>query len=279
MDSFDPLDPSSRSTPDSTDFEKVERDELLVGEADSSTGELDVGGAGDAPAAVRAKLLPSDSELSGLFDFLNTIPPYTLDLLYWRCPKKTGFVFGSILVLLISLSMYSVITIVAYLALAILSGTFTYVAYRKCLTALQKSGEGNPFEIYLSRDVMGSMEQDLKHGLESTLVQAGKCLDLLRHYFLIADIFDSVKFAVFLWLLTYIGAWFNLLTITILAHISIFTLPKIYEVHRDQIDSYVNLVSSQISAQYPVLCGKVKETFGGIWDKIAVMIPGKAKAQ
>ena len=59
MDGFDPHHPSSRSTPDSTDFEKVEREDVMeaaaaaaaTAEADSSTRDEALGGGGgDTPS-------------------------------------------------------------------------------------------------------------------------------------------------------------------------------------------------------------------------------------
>jgi hypothetical protein len=58
-------------------------------------------------------------------------------------------------------------------------------------------------------------------------LKVGDSVVLVRHYVLIEDVFDSIKFAVFLWFLTYVGAIFNLLTLLILGHVSFFTLPKV----------------------------------------------------
>lgn len=38
----------------------------------------------------------------------------------------------------------------------------------------------------------------------------------LRRLFLVEDIIDSIKFGVILWVFTYIGAWFNGMTLVIL---------------------------------------------------------------
>jgi len=300
MDGADPLVPSTTSSPDSSDFEKVEKEDLIGAmnsvspsgfEPDSSTGHDAFRGAGDAPemkvetpsskqsaASASAASTPA-SEHADLFGFLQSIPSDVLDLLYWRCPKKTSVVFVSVLLLLVSLSLFSVVSILAYVALCVLSVTFSFVVYRKCLAAVQKSGEGNPFLEYLKDDVVISLNDKCQNYLEKALVQVGDSVVLVRHYVLIEDVFDSIKFAVFLWFLTYVGAIFNLLTLLILGHVSFFTLPKVYEVHRDQIDSYVKLVMDQIQAQYPVIRGKIESQFGGVWEKISAMIPGKAKSQ
>ena len=39
---------------------------------------------------------------------------------------------------------------------------------------------------------------------------------------------DTVKFGLSLWFLTYIGAWFNAMTLIVLAWLAAFSLPKAY---------------------------------------------------
>ena len=69
-----------------------------------------------------------------------------IELLYWRDVKKSGIVFGSMLVLLLSLALFSVLSVVAYLSLAALTVTITFVVYKKVLGAVQKAGDGHPFK-------------------------------------------------------------------------------------------------------------------------------------
>merc|ERR1712228_749018 len=51
----------------------------------------------------------------------------------------------------------------------------------------------------------------------------------LRRLFLVEDMVDTIKFGLSLWLLTYIGSWFNMLTLLILAWIILFASPKLYQ--------------------------------------------------
>ena len=73
-------------------------------------------------------------------------PPTAVDLLYWRDIKQTGIVFGSCLLLLFSLTQFSVVSVVAYLALAALSATISFRIYKSVLQAVQKTDEGHPFK-------------------------------------------------------------------------------------------------------------------------------------
>ena len=68
------------------------------------------------------------------------------DLLLWRDVKKSGVVFGSGFVLLVSLALFSVLSVVAYLALVVLTITVSFRLYKSVLAAVQKTGDGHPFK-------------------------------------------------------------------------------------------------------------------------------------
>lgn len=194
-----------------------------------------------APAQAAAASGGSSSSVS----FMKNIDPRVLDLIYWRDVKKTGVVFGSMMVLLLSLAMFSVLSVVAYLSLAALTVTISFRVYKNILQAVQKTGEGHPFKQFLDVDI--AIPSDKVHQAADHIVQHASCtLRELRHLFLVEDLIDSIKFALLLWVLTYIGAWFNGMTLIILATITIFSLPKVYEVYKVQIDQYLDLARAQI---------------------------------
>lgn len=72
--------------------------------------------------------------------------PTAIDLLYWRNVKQSGAVFSSVLLLLFSLTQFSVVSVGAYLALAALSATISFRIYKSVLQAVQKTDEGHPFK-------------------------------------------------------------------------------------------------------------------------------------
>lgn len=69
-----------------------------------------------------------------------------VDLIYWRDVKKTGVVFGGVMMILISLAYLSLISVVAYTSLTVLSGTITFRIYKNIMQAVQKSQDGHPFK-------------------------------------------------------------------------------------------------------------------------------------
>jgi len=183
--------------------------------------------------------------------------PTVSELVYWRDPKKSGVVFGSIFVILIALIFFSFISVVAYTSLALLTGTFAFRVYKNVLQAVQKTNEGHPFKEYLETDL--SLQSDKSEEVYKAVVNyLNVAVNRLRHYFLVEDLVDSAKFGAALYMLTYLGSWFNGLTLLIIAFIALFALPKVYESNKAIIDQYVDLawakiseVNSKVSAAIP----------------------------
>ncbi|XP_060105265.1 reticulon-4 isoform X3 [Heteronotia binoei] len=171
--------------------------------------------------------------------------PSVVDLLYWRDIKKTGVVFGASLFLLLSLTVFSIVSVVAYIALGLLSMTISFRIYKGVIQAIQKSDEGHPFRAYLKKDVAVSEELVQKYS-HVVLGHFNNTIKELRRLFLVDDLVDSLKFALLMWVFTYVGALFNGLTLMILAVISLFSIPVIYEKHQVQIDHYLGLVNKNV---------------------------------
>lgn len=70
-------------------------------------------------------------------------------LIYWRDPKKSGPVFGCILGVLLSLAYFSLISVLAYLSLLVLTGTIAIRIHNTVLQAIQKTSDGHPFKSVL----------------------------------------------------------------------------------------------------------------------------------
>lgn len=183
------------------------------------------------------------------------------DLIFWRDVKKTGFVFGTTLIVLLSLAAFSVISVVSYLILALLSVTISFRVYKSVIQAVQKSEEGHPFKAYLDVDITLSSEA-FHNYVNAALVHVNRALKLIIRLFLVEDLVDSLKLAVFMWLMTYVGAVFNGITLLILAELLVFSVPIVYEKYKTQIDHYVGIARDQTKS---------------IVEKIQAKLPGIAK--
>ncbi|XP_055388104.1 clustered-asparagine-rich protein-like isoform X2 [Condylostylus longicornis] len=170
----------------------------------------------------------------------NCLHPRVESLIYWRDVKKSSLVFGIGMVVLLAISCYSVISVIAYSALISLSGTIAYRIYKNLLAAVQKTSDGHPFKEYLDWDINLSQEK-VQNICTIFVAHLNAFITEIRRLFLVEDLVDSLKFGVILWVLTYVGSWFNGMTLVILAYISIFSLPKIYEQNKQIIDQNLDI--------------------------------------
>lgn len=69
-----------------------------------------------------------------------------IDLIYWRCLKKTGIVVVTGLVLLFSLTMYTFLSVVTFFSMALLTVSLLYRVGMTVMGAIQKTGTDNPFK-------------------------------------------------------------------------------------------------------------------------------------
>lgn len=183
----------------------------------------------------------------------------------WRDPRRSALVLGASLVLLLSLATLSAVSVCAHLALALLCVTVSLRVYRALLQALHKAEEGHPFRAYLELDITLSPET-FRAAAAAAAPPLNRALRLLLRLFLVEDLVDSLKLAVCMWLLTYIGAVFNGITLLILAELLAFTLPPLYEKYKVQIDQYMAIARShtkdlmaKIQAKVPGLAKKKPE--------------------
>jgi hypothetical protein len=169
-----------------------------------------------------------------------------LDLIYWKDPKKSGVVFGGTLVLLLCLACFSFISVFAYLGLAVLTVTVNFRVYKYLANTVQKHEQANPFKPYLEKDI--TVPQDKVHEQVDVFVQhLQDLLRQLRRLFLVESIVDSLKFALLLWALTYVGSWFSGMALVTIAFIALFTVPKLYETYKEPIDKYYDLAHKHVT--------------------------------
>ncbi|CAH3145274.1 unnamed protein product [Pocillopora meandrina] len=177
----------------------------------------------------------------------NGVDQRVIDLIYWRCLKKTGIVVAIELVLLFSLTMYTFLSVVTFFSMALLTVSLLYRVGMTVMGAIQKSGTENPFKTVLERDVDIPKEKAVEF-VEASIDHINCYSKELRRLFLVEDIVDSIKFGLLLWVLSYVGAWFSALTLIIIGVIVLFSVPRLYEDHQDKVDEYVQLARKKVGS-------------------------------
>ncbi|XP_075846097.1 reticulon-2 isoform X1 [Microtus pennsylvanicus] len=197
------------------------------------------------------------------------------DLLYWKDTRTSGAVFTGLMASLLCLLHFSIVSVAAHLALLGLCATISLRVYRKVLQAVHRGDGTNPFQAYLDMDLTLTREQTerLSQQIASQVVSTAT---QLRHFFLVEDLVDSLKLALLFYILTFVGAIFNGLTLVILGVVALFTIPLLYRQHQAQIDQYVGLVTNQLSH----IKAKIRAKIPGTGTPAASAVSGsKAKAE
>uniref|UniRef100_M3Y3F3 Reticulon n=2 Tax=Mustela putorius furo TaxID=9669 RepID=M3Y3F3_MUSPF len=208
-----------------------------------------------------------------------TLEPLLLvaDLLYWKDTRTSGVVFTGLMVSLLCLLHFSIVSVTAHVALLLLCGTISLRVYRKVLQAVHRGDGANPFQAYLdvdltlTREQMERLSQQIASRVVSVAIQ-------LRHFFLVEDLVDSLKLALLFYILTFVGAVFNGLTLLILGVICLFTVPLLYRQHQAQMDQYVGLVTNQLSHIKAKIRAKIPGS-GALASAAAAVSGAKAKAE
>lgn len=149
-------------------------------------------------------------------------------LVYWESPAHSAAVFLPVTAVLVSLGCSSLISVVSWSGLLLLGLVFLLHVSSALLDKLAKP---NPIRDPLAQ--LGQMDltvsQEAVAKLSSCLVsEFNCCATTLKKIILVEDWLSTLKFAGLCYLLSFIGGWFNALSLVTLAWIATFTLPKIY---------------------------------------------------
>ncbi|XP_029706361.1 reticulon-3-like isoform X2 [Takifugu rubripes] len=187
----------------------------------------------------------SSSLVNNYSSSLGEITHAVLQLVHWKEPKKTAAAFSGSLLVLVSVATLSIISVVSYSLLTCLCVTITFRVYKSVIQAVQKSDEGHPFRSLLDRDISVSSEW-IRSLAGQSLVHVNCFISQTRRLMLVEDLVDSMKVTAVMWVMTYVGAIFNGITLLIIADILCFTAPLIYQRKKTQIDQYIALIKSRV---------------------------------
>ncbi|XP_057207131.1 reticulon-2a isoform X3 [Triplophysa rosa] len=176
-----------------------------------------------------------------------------MDLIYWNNMERTGMVFTGLVVGLLSLFQLSIITVVSTLSLAIMCFTISVRIYYKLLHVLQLGDGVNPFQSYLELDISLSGEE-AQHYMQKSIVLVCSSVDSLRNLIFVGNLFNSLKFMLLIYLVTFLGALCNGLTLLIMGVIGVFSVPLFYTRHQDKVDSSFAAVQAHIDSIKDFFC-------------------------
>ncbi|OQV26264.1 putative Reticulon-4 [Hypsibius exemplaris] len=171
---------------------------------------------------------------------------YIRDLVMWQNVKDSAVIFSFGGFVLFSLAYFSFISVLSYGALTVLLLASALVFARQLIFTLQqRPGSAHPFQRLLELDVV--IPPEYAHQQVDMLLQpVNQTLIRMRNVFLADSLGQSLKWALAIYLMTYVGAWFNLLTLAMVVWALAFTVPKFYVTYRAQIDRMLRVMRDRM---------------------------------
>jgi len=167
-------------------------------------------------------------------------------MIYWEDPIQTGVVFGTVLVILTSLSYCSLLSVVAYSALTLLFVVLAVKVYSYVMVKTGKADESSDPLLKVAELNMTVTESHITSHAQCISGSINWVATRAKGLLLMESHMDTVKLTLCLYGMTYIGAWFNALTLIILTWVGVFTLPKIYLNNQSQVDEVLAKVMAQV---------------------------------
>lgn len=205
----------------------------------------------------------------------HSVPKWATELVMWRDVKKTAPVFLGGLVFLTMLISLSLISAIAYIGLFILVDVVVLKAVGKFAPKLLEgspisgllcgAGENKKFEI---------TREQAERFVDVALPHMNQTIEHVQVILSLNNPVETAKHTLIFWILTYIGAYFNLLTLITIAFVLVFTVPRVYEQFQPQFDNLGALLKQHLDQVLKLAHTKIEELKQKFRER-----SGKEKAQ
>ncbi|OAF67745.1 Reticulon-3 [Intoshia linei] len=166
------------------------------------------------------------------------------DLIHWKDFKITLGVYGSAIILYLSLSSFSVISITSYLFGFLLLTTCFCRVYTTLSHAYKKEDSAHCFErllIYDFKNIENYLlaNQDVFRNLILTIFLRLRDIIFVKHWI------ETLKYILLCYIMSYVGSWFNALTLLFLVVTSVFVLPVFYTNYKDKLSKIIDVAMNK----------------------------------
>ena len=180
----------------------------------------------------------------------------------WTHPPASGLALVAGLGVLISLVKFSLISVVSHTLLSILLIGVAAKVYVELMGFLKKPCT-DPLDNVRDIEVTLPAEQ-VETFVTSSAEHLNTVATSLKSLILVEDYVESIKFGVLMYILSFVGAMFNTLSLLILAWIGAFIFPTVYDQNQDKFDD---------------MAAQLTEKYRAINDKVSSMIPAAKKVE
>lgn len=187
-------------------------------------------------------------------------------ILHWKNPIETGIIFAIGSTIILALTFFSIISVFAYSGLGLIIGASLIRTYKVVAKTFNMPSETRIDQVWNKALALNvTLQPEKMHQLvDSSLGNLNTALVYVKQVLLVEDKVATITFGLFLYVLTYIGAWFNGMTLITLVYISLFSWPLVYDNNKAKIDEYIHLVSKQISTHVSSLTQRITSLASGL---------------
>lgn len=212
------------------------------------------------PSSAEPAELADSTEGTPFVDALKKSPFYShvSSILHWNDPVQSALLFGigNFFFFLITCGDYTVVSLFAYLALALLFVAGVYANGTLLRAYLKKEKYENPFSAKLKNPFVLA-EGDLKPHVDAFVGVVNDFLHLTRHAIYFTDTVFSVKIAVIVWFIAIVGGAFSGIVLLYGIFLAAFVWPRIYQEKQADIDRVYGIALAHLNQYYDLVISKL----------------------
>jgi len=210
---------------------------------------------------INNKIDSSTTPTKGDTSVYNELISQAEDLIYWRNPIKSGLVFltGLFTFFVLTVGGYTVISLISNLLLWLLVISFAYTNGTMMFATFQGKTPSNP---HISRWGDGKFDiskETVDEYVEFLLPYVNKGIDFAREVAFCLNNMKTLRVIGALWVISIFSNLFSGLTLLFLEFFLVFSVPRLYEMNKQQVDKYAEFALSQAKTYYEQISTIIKE--------------------
>jgi len=183
---------------------------------------------------IKAEKVEEKEEPKTYISIIKQDPSYNdvSQIFHWRDPVKSGLLFGifNLFFFLLTWGEYTIVTLVSYLELALLSVCLGYANYVVLRASwIQGKQAENPFKERFKNAKFHISKETVEKHLNTIVNLVNLTIDNFRDVFYCTNNFVSLQFIVYFYLFATVGSWFSGTTLIYLVVLGFFVWPRLYE--------------------------------------------------
>jgi len=174
------------------------------------------------------------------------------DLIYWKNTIKSGLVFatGLFTFFVLTVGGYTVISLTSNLLLWILVISFAYTNGTMMFATFQGKSPVNPHISRWGEDKFNITKETIEEYIECLLPYVNKGIDFAREVAFCTNNMRTLKVIGALWVISIFSNLFSGLTLLFLEFFLAFSIPRLYEMNKQQVDKVAEIALSQSKIYY-----------------------------